>query len=66
MSFGDLDNNTFKGLISLPSVNQESRKTIMIENCQEIRIDTKMSHVQGLFMIEKYKGSTSNNDKNIL
>jgi hypothetical protein len=41
-------------------------KAIMIENSQETRIDMKMSHIHGLFMIEKYKGSTSNNDKDIL
>jgi hypothetical protein len=38
-------------------------KAIMVENGQETRIDMKMSHIHGLFMIEKYKGSTSNNDK---
>jgi hypothetical protein len=41
-------------------------KAIMIENNQETRIDMKLSHIHGLFMIEKYKGSTSNNDKDIL
>jgi hypothetical protein len=41
-------------------------KAIMIENGQETKIDMKMSHIHGLFMIEKYKESTSNYDKNIL
>jgi hypothetical protein len=41
-------------------------KAIMVENGQETRIDMKMSHIHGLFMIEKYKGSTSNNDKEII
>jgi hypothetical protein len=27
MGFGDLDNNTLKGLIRLPNVDQESRKS---------------------------------------
>jgi hypothetical protein len=48
--FSYLDNNTLKGIISLLSVDQESRKTIMIENSQETRIDMKMSHIHRLFM----------------
>jgi hypothetical protein len=28
-------------------------KTIMIENSQETRFDMKMSHIHGLFIIEK-------------
>jgi hypothetical protein len=66
MGFGDLDNNTFKGLISLLSVDQESIKAIVIENSQETKIDMKMFHIHELFMIEKYKGSTSNNDNDTL
>jgi hypothetical protein len=41
-------------------------KTIIIEDNQETRIDMKMFYIHELFMIEKYKGSTSNNDKDIL
>jgi hypothetical protein len=32
VGFGDLDNNTLKGLFSLLSVEHESRKAIMIED----------------------------------
>jgi hypothetical protein len=40
-------------------------KTIMIKNSLEIWFDMKMSYIDGLLIIEKYKGSTLSNDEDI-
>jgi hypothetical protein len=40
-------------------------EAIMIENSQETIFNMKMSHIHILLMIEKYKGSTPNNDEDI-
>jgi hypothetical protein len=46
-------------------LNRKDEEAIMIENSQETRFDMKMFQIYGLLMIERYKGSTPNDDKDI-
>jgi hypothetical protein len=44
-------------------LNRKVEEAIMIDNNEETRFDMKISHIRGLLMIEKYKGSTPNNNE---
>jgi hypothetical protein len=46
-------------------LNNKVEEAIMIENSQETRFDMKMSHIYGLLMVERYKRSIPNDDKDI-